>query len=50
LDKRDLEILDLFRRYSEWIKNNNLKDSIYNYKIYSSYIERVHFIYGDWYF
>ena len=47
MDKKDLEILDLFRRYSESIKNNNLKDTIDNYKIYFSYIERVHFKYGN---
>ena len=47
VDKEDLEILDVFRRYSEWIKNNSLKDTIDNYRIYSSYIEKVYFKYGD---
>ena len=45
VDKEDLEILDVFRRYSEWIKINNLKDTINNYKIYFIDIEKIDFSY-----
>ena len=47
MDKTDLEILDLFRRYSAWLKNNNLKDSIDNYEVYFVHIEKVQFTYGN---
>ena len=45
MDKKDLEVLDLFRRYSDWIKSNNLKDTINNYRIYFLDIEKVDFTY-----
>lgn len=47
MDKIDLEALDLFRRYLDWLKNNNLKDSIDNYGIYFVHVEKVQFKYGD---
>ena len=47
MDKKDLEILDLFRRYSEWLKNNNFKDTINNYRVYFEYIEKMEIKYGD---
>ena len=49
LDKTDLEVLALFRRYSDWLKNNNFKDTINNYRVYFVNIEKVQFTYGDWY-
>jgi len=48
--KKDLEILDLFMRYLDWIKINNFKDTINNYRVYFEEIEKVQFTYGDWYF
>jgi hypothetical protein len=47
VDKKDLEILDLFRRYSEWLKSNNFKDTINNYRVYFEYVEKVEIKYGD---
>lgn len=43
MDKIDLEILELFKRYLLWIKSNNLKDTIDNYNVYTSQIEKVEF-------
>jgi hypothetical protein len=47
LDTKDLEILNLFNRYLDWIKNNNLQDNIDNYRTYFKYIENIQFIYGN---
>ena len=47
MDKKDLEILDLFMRYLDWIKINNFKDTINNYRVYFGVIEKVQFTYGD---
>ncbi|NOW87934.1 hypothetical protein B0H39_005965 [Clostridium beijerinckii] len=41
LQKKDLEILNLFNRYLDWIKNNNLQDNIDNYRTYFKYIENI---------
>lgn len=49
LDKNDLDILELFLRYSKWIKINNLEDTINNYRIYIKYIEKIEYTYGDWF-
>lgn len=48
MDINDLEILDLFKRYLDWIKNNKLQDNIDNYRAYFKYIENIQFVYGDW--
>ena len=48
MDTKDLEILNLFNRYLDWIKNNNLQDNIDNYRTYFKYIENIPFIYGNW--
>lgn len=48
MDNKDLEILNLFKRYLDWIKNNKLQDNIDNYRAYFKYIENIQFIYGDW--
>lgn len=34
MDSVDLEILDLFKKYSEWLKASNINDTIYNYIFY----------------
>jgi hypothetical protein len=41
LDRIDIEILNLFKRYLEWIQNNKFKDTLNNYNFYVSYIENV---------
>lgn len=43
MDKIDLEILDLFKRYLTWIRSNNLKDTIDNYNSYTTHIEKIEF-------
>lgn len=48
MDNKDLEILNLFKRYLDWIKNNKLQDNIYNYRAYFECIENIQFLYGDW--
>lgn len=37
------ETLEVFTRYTEWIKDNNLEDTIYTYMFYFEYIEKVDF-------
>lgn len=37
------ETLEVFVRYTEWIKDNNLEDTIYTYMFYFEYIEKVDF-------
>jgi hypothetical protein len=43
LGKKDLELLDLFNRYLDWIQDNNLKDTLDNYTIYVTNIEKFNF-------
>jgi len=43
LIRKDLELLDLFYRYLDWIQDNNLKDTIDNYAMYVTDIERFDF-------
>lgn len=45
MDKIDSEVFDLFTRYSEWLKINNLNDTLNNYRLYYLYIEKVNFEY-----
>ena len=37
----DLEVMALFNRYLNWIKENNFKDTIYNYYLYVTDIEKI---------
>lgn len=37
------ETLEVFVRYTKWIKDNNLEDTIYTYMFYFEYIEKVDF-------
>lgn len=37
------ETLEVFTRYTKWIKDNNLDDTIYTYMFYFEYIEKVDF-------
>ena len=41
MDNFDLMILDLFKRYLDWIRNNNLIDTLDNYIIYFQQIEKI---------
>ena len=34
MDSADAEILDLLKRYSEWLKASNINDTIYSYAFY----------------
>ena len=43
MDKIDLEILDLFKRYLTWIRSNSLTDTLDSYNFYTSHIEKVEF-------
>ena len=43
MSKKDLELLDLFHRYKDWIHNNNLDDTYENYYLYVTDIERFDF-------
>lgn len=40
---KDLELLELFYRYLDWTQDNNLKDTINNYAMYVTDIERFDF-------
>lgn len=43
MDKINLELLDLFNRYKDWIQDNNLEDTYENYYLYVTDIERFDF-------
>ena len=43
MDRIDLEIVALFKRYLKWIKSNKVKDTLDNYNFYISNIEKVEF-------
>ena len=43
LGKKDLELLDLFNRYLDWIQDNDLEDTLDNYTIYVTNIEKFDF-------
>ena len=41
MDSFDLMVLDLFKRYLNWINDNNLIDTIDNYIVYFQQIEKI---------
>ena len=41
MDNFDLMILDLFKRYLNWISDNNLIDTLDNYIVYFQQIEKI---------
>ena len=43
MERKDLELLDLFYRYKDWIQDNNIKDTYENYYLYVTDIERFDF-------
>ena len=43
LGKKDLELLDLFNRYLDWIQDNKLTETFNNYEMYVTKIEQFDF-------
>lgn len=41
--KKDLELLDLYYRYIDWVHDNNLIDTYENYYLYVTGIEKFNF-------